>query len=442
MAGDRRFKLLKQGLAGDSGFSVSDLVGGDRIKWDAALGKWVRDDFSEVHAGNPGIETGINVNGTQYNAVLKASDMGSSNAALLLLHRHATAHHAKIVASRSTANGDTHSNVVNGSEVFGLHAVGWHTNNYKPVATIHMDVAPSGTVSQTSMPGVIDLLASPEGSVTPQLSARFTGAQAELYHDGSERLRTTTGGIAVTGDASVTEGLFSTRASDQAFIHTRSGIGGLGLGVSGAGSVTLRQLNDDGASDPKLVLVGIRNGETRLYHNGAQKFATSTTGFQSLSGGGGVWGGNGVRSTSRGELFISAAGVDIPSDLHFRSGDTALGSDTNIRWTISDRGVATGEFTIFQGPAFGGGFKVALQALTDGAVVLRHDGTERLRTEFQNSRGGVRLNGATGPLIVSGTGTPEGVVTASVGSIYLRTDSATTLYVKQTGTGNTGWVAK
>jgi len=43
-----------------------------------------------------------------------------------------------------------------------------------------------------------------------------------------------------------------------------------------------------------------------------------------------------------------------------------------------------------------------------------------------------------------GSGTPESAVTANVGSIYLRTDggSSTTLYVKESGTGNTGWVAK
>jgi len=43
-----------------------------------------------------------------------------------------------------------------------------------------------------------------------------------------------------------------------------------------------------------------------------------------------------------------------------------------------------------------------------------------------------------------GTGSPEGVVIANVGSLFLRTDggASTTLYVKQSGTGNTGWVAK
>ena len=43
-----------------------------------------------------------------------------------------------------------------------------------------------------------------------------------------------------------------------------------------------------------------------------------------------------------------------------------------------------------------------------------------------------------------GAGSPEGVVTGIVGDIYTRTDggAGTTLYVKESGTGNTGWVAK
>jgi hypothetical protein len=44
----------------------------------------------------------------------------------------------------------------------------------------------------------------------------------------------------------------------------------------------------------------------------------------------------------------------------------------------------------------------------------------------------------------SGAGSPQGSVTAPVGSVYTRTDggTGTTLYVKETGSGNTGWVAK
>lgn len=44
----------------------------------------------------------------------------------------------------------------------------------------------------------------------------------------------------------------------------------------------------------------------------------------------------------------------------------------------------------------------------------------------------------------AGAGSPEGVVAAGIGSTYRRTDggAASTFYVKEAGTGNTGWVAK
>ena len=47
-------------------------------------------------------------------------------------------------------------------------------------------------------------------------------------------------------------------------------------------------------------------------------------------------------------------------------------------------------------------------------------------------------------IVTSGTGTPEGVVTAAIGSMYSDTSggAGTTLYIKESGTGNTGWVAK
>lgn len=43
-----------------------------------------------------------------------------------------------------------------------------------------------------------------------------------------------------------------------------------------------------------------------------------------------------------------------------------------------------------------------------------------------------------------GAGSPEGVVTANVGSMYLRSDGGanTTLYIKESGSSNTGWSAK
>ena len=44
----------------------------------------------------------------------------------------------------------------------------------------------------------------------------------------------------------------------------------------------------------------------------------------------------------------------------------------------------------------------------------------------------------------SGSGTPESVVVAGVGSVWYRNDggASTSLYIKGSGTSNTGWVAK
>lgn len=47
-------------------------------------------------------------------------------------------------------------------------------------------------------------------------------------------------------------------------------------------------------------------------------------------------------------------------------------------------------------------------------------------------------------VISAAVGAPEGVVSASVGSLFMRTDDVegSILYVKKSGSGNTGWVAK
>lgn len=71
-------------------------------------------------------------------------------------------------------------------------------------------------------------------------------------------------------------------------------------------------------------------------------------------------------------------------------------------------------------------------------------GVYQLGTTTPNMFAGpLTLGSAAGPIIKSGSGSPEGVVTAPVSSIYLRTNgtAGSLLYQKQTGTGNTGWTA-
>ncbi|MBB5038275.1 hypothetical protein [Prosthecobacter dejongeii] len=74
---------------------------------------------------------------------------------------------------------------------------------------------------------------------------------------------------------------------------------------------------------------------------------------------------------------------------------------------------------------------------TVGQIIPQAGGTGTARKmEYHTTADGVSLS--------SGFGSPESVVTAKVGSIYTRLDggAGTTLYIKESGTGNTGWVAK
>jgi hypothetical protein len=57
----------------------------------------------------------------------------------------------------------------------------------------------------------------------------------------------------------------------------------------------------------------------------------------------------------------------------------------------------------------------------------------------------VRQHNALAARVLSGKGSPEGVISAALGTIYLRTDgsTSTTLYVKCADDGlSTGWTAK
>lgn len=51
--------------------------------------------------------------------------------------------------------------------------------------------------------------------------------------------------------------------------------------------------------------------------------------------------------------------------------------------------------------------------------------------------------GTSGQQIIQGTGSPEGVAAAPVGSIFMRIDGGanTSVYIKESGSGNTGWTA-
>ncbi len=106
-----------------------------------------------------------------------------------------------------------------------------------------------------------------------------------------------------------------------------------------------------------------------------------------------------------------------------------LTADTTIYLANGERKLT---FTQEDGTALGT-FRVTVQGNQTQPVDLRPDRLAALADlEFLKQ------------LVRTGTGSPEGVVTAPVRTIYLRDDggASTTLYVKTSGSSNTGWTAK
>jgi hypothetical protein len=77
-----------------------------------------------------------------------------------------------------------------------------------------------------------------------------------------------------------------------------------------------------------------------------------------------------------------------------------------------------------------------------GGVPFLQD-SEILNAVYVPAGNYLRMSGGASS-VFAGTGSPEGVLAAPVGSLYLRSDggAATTLYVKESGAGATGWVGK
>jgi hypothetical protein len=191
--------------------------------------------------------------------------------------------------------------------------------------------------------------------------------------------------------------------------------------------------------------------------------------FENLSGGGlkmnvastpWVWnrnivnGGTYALQDSTGANLIQAISATNNMTNSMKFGFAAISAAADI--TMDRNGTEATQFLriIQSGAGAAGNSLLAVSAdgttTTQQAAFFRSKGTGAIAS-FNNAAlavwniltsGRVVLN--AGPAWCSGTGSPESVVTAPIGSIYSRTDggAATSLYVKEAGAGNVGWVAK
>ena len=139
--------------------------------------------------------------------------------------------------------------------------------------------------------------------------------------------------------------------------------------------------------------------------------------------------------------------IDDPvSALMTRTFPSTLAASANgtMRFVRDADGGASLPFTVLRDSASGSGTPVTLQIETERATGSFIRGRRSSTTYYDVRADGTVAILSTGVLRAVGAGSPEGVLTAPVGSTYQRTDggAGTCFYVKESGSGNTGWVAK
>lgn len=149
-------------------------------------------------------------------------------------------------------------------------------------------------------------------------------------------------------------------------------------------------------------------------------------------------------------VINSIYGIGISSGRFNTFGSVA--TTFNWVWGNVDRFTlnSTGAISLYAGAAIGNaavpigvGGVFAQRTFANGTNTTVTVGASNVTVDVSATPSFTSLT-VSGVTIRSGTGSPESVVTAPVGSMFLRSDggAGTTLYIKESGSGNTGWIAK
>ena len=238
------------------------------------------------------------------------------------------------------------------------------------------------------------------------------------------------GGLRPQLDFTYTNGTQSQRWTDIYAINTRPGDGtAVWTASSGSpegavtGPIGSLYARTNGGNDTTLYIKTSGSGNT-----GWRAVATDTYNGKFISA-------NNVSFDSYNSSNVQTALLYIDG-----SNNIQVGNNVSTGYTSVNSG-SGGVYNAVAGSSITHTVSTGFKPHTDNNLANGESGKRWSNTYSTNFRPGA----GTGTVIwTSGTGTPEGAVTAEVGSLYTRTNggAGTTLYVKESGSGNTGWVAK
>ena len=183
------------------------------------------------------------------------------------------------------------------------------------------------------------------------------GAEVQLFHNGSKKFETSSTGVSITGNATISGAI---NTSDNQNINVGNG-GDLKIFHNGTNSVIenatgalvvkpegLMRIQDRTTDEVRADFVD--NGEVSLYHNNIKKIETTSTGIKitgETEAGGGATSGNiqmvnGGRKNTIGNSFSSSS---TESRIEFGVSDGSTSGGTNRVASISYAGIAFGTDT-------------------------------------------------------------------------------------------------
>ena len=349
-----------------------------------------------ANAGSTVVET--TTNGLNFGTGVSGSNRGSltHNASNAIVRNHVNSGLVALQAARADSTnvncvlGDPDGSVdlqYNGVVTVSTHSTGIRIGT-APSSTAELEITSDGgdaTIKNLNHGGQLELRGEETGGAVRTLVLCDPDAGVTLAYQGNGRLVTGSQGIFVGTAPSTTAELNLVADGGDATIINRN-----------HGFDVVLEAEDSGGVAAALFR-GDPDGSVTLYEDAAIRFITQSGGNCAI-----------------------------------RGDDTGDSNTSILRFEQSD-GTRDG----YVGVGTGSNRDVHVYADAD-SVILYDGGAVKFATTSQ----GVQLN--SGPEWISGTGTPEGAVTASVGSLFSRTDggASTTLYVKESGSGNTGWVAK
>jgi len=309
-------------------------------------------------------------------------------------------------------------------------------------------------------------------------------------------LGTGTSGAAITVlSASNNVGIGTTSPTQKLEVYNSSGHSYLvldALNVSEAGLVLKNAgtakwyINRVGSSNDLNFYNATGAGASQMYfkNDGNVGIGTTTPGAYRLNvAGGDVYVASSTAGSSSAGALVVTGGLSAGGASYIGGNLTAVGTGTHTFGTTNTVTMAAGVMTL-QGTtgvtsgrlrlqssntdygngvtllyssvspdAYARAWQIASNFIANGNLdflVSASNSTQAINAAISfTSAGGINAAGAvsvsgTAATFTSGTGSPESVKTAPVGSLYTRTDggASTTLYVKESGAGNTGWIAK